>query len=446
MRAPQGTPSAARSGAMPYWTRTGSRSRPSPAGWWSCPARSALGSRTITQWPPPGPRLASPTSMIASVSSTRRSGVADGPPQRGQEITGLWASPGLACLFISHDLSVTRYVSDRIALSSQEHRADGWYRRPRSCPGRPFTSVEDLAGTRVCGPQTPGGGVPSVDPIPHHQPRRWLSRSPSVQPRVRGCAASADPRGSRQVTLVPGRPTAEPGVSSPCTRRYPQAGFSPASRNARVGTAGVLGPAVHPGVVMAWVVAIPALVSGDSPFSGSMPLLRGRVSGVAGTLGEGQADLDQHPSGSVPDTAAAPSAGLSRRGVPANRSAQFLLALADEFFRHVRVHEHGPHDLTCRRGCGRGRAPWLGRRPGRAGQAEGSHARGARAGSAAFGYGFFSLSVISSAGLVRAGLTRRRARLRDRFFGNGTSRSLDGAPRNKTWAARSESRYSRTSA
>ena len=33
VRVPQGTPSAARSGAMPCWTRTGSRSRPSPAGW-----------------------------------------------------------------------------------------------------------------------------------------------------------------------------------------------------------------------------------------------------------------------------------------------------------------------------------------------------------------------------------------------------------------------------
>lgn len=168
---------------------------------------------------------------------------------------------------------------------------------------------------------------------------------------------------------------------------------------------------------MASVVPIPALVDGDSLFSGSMPLPRGRVSGVSGILGEGQADLDQHPSGAVPDTAAAPPAGLSRRGISVNRPAQFLLALADEFFRHVRVHEHGPHDLTCRRGCGRGRAPWPGRPPGRAGRAEGAHSRGARAGSAASGYGFFSLSVISWAGLVRAGLTQRRARLRDRFSG-----------------------------
>ena len=66
MRVPgRGCHELRRSGAMPCWTRTGSRSRPSPAGWQSCPARSAPGPRAITQWPPPGPRLASPTSMIA---------------------------------------------------------------------------------------------------------------------------------------------------------------------------------------------------------------------------------------------------------------------------------------------------------------------------------------------------------------------------------------------
>lgn len=66
---------------------------------------------------------------------------------------------------------------------------------------------------------------------------------------------------------------------------------------------------------------------------------------------------------------------------------------------------------------GRGRAPWPGRWPGPAGRAEGPHAQGVGAGTAAYGYGFVSLSVISSAGLVRAGLARVCARLRDWFLG-----------------------------
>lgn len=93
-----------------------------------------------------------------------------------------------------------------------------------------------------------------------------------------------------------------------------------------------------------------------------MPPPRSRVSGIAGTLGEGEADLDQHPSGAAPETAAAPSAEPWRRGASANRSVQLLLALADEFFHQVRVHGHCPHDRSLASGVqARARASALAR-------------------------------------------------------------------------------------
>ena len=70
-----------------------------------------------------------------------------------------------------------------------------------------------------------------------------------------------------------------------------------------------------------------------------------RVSGIGATLDEGQADLDEHPPGAVPDRTV-PWAELPAWHVAPRRGAQLVLALADEVFGHVQVHEHGPHDRS----------------------------------------------------------------------------------------------------